>query len=223
MLDAVECPPTFDTDPRQVIAIMAGGSVAFTAAVEGAEDRGDLAVADIDNAEVGPRDTVVGLAASGRTPYVIAGLEHARTRGAATVSVACNAGSAVSAYADVAVEVDTGPEILTGSTRLKAGTAQKLVCNMISTAAMVRSGRVFENLMIDMRPTNAKLADRAERIVAEATHVDRDTARAALADAEGSSKVAVVSLLGGVPAQEADRALAAGGGSVRSALATLRR
>ena len=114
----------------------------------------------MDAARVDARDTVVGLAASGRTPYVVAGLDRARERGAATVSVACNAGAEVSAHADVAIEVETGPEVLTGSTRLKAGTAQKLVCNMLSTAAMVRIGKVYRNLMIDMRPTNGKLADR---------------------------------------------------------------
>ena len=156
-----------------------------------------------------------GLAASGRTPYVVAGLDRARARGAATVSVACNAGAAVSAHADVAIEVETGPEVLTGSTRLKAGTAQKLVCNMLSTAAMVRVGKVYGNLMIDMRPTNGKLVDRAERIVAAAAEVDRDTAADALAAAGGRAKVATVMLLAGTDA--AGRGGAARGGGRRRA------
>ncbi len=221
MLDAVECPPTFDTDPAQVIAIIAGGATAFTSAVEGAEDSEESGRTDVDAAAVGPLDTIVGIAASGRTPYVVGGLRQARERGAATVSVACNRGATISGFADVAVEVDTGPEVLTGSTRLKAGTAQKLVCNMISTGAMVRTGRVYENLMIDMRPTNAKLADRAERIVAEATHTDRDVAAAALTEAGGNAKVAVVMVLGGVGASDAHEVLATSDGSVRSALAHL--
>ncbi|GGF93861.1 N-acetylmuramic acid 6-phosphate etherase [Rhodococcoides trifolii] len=222
-LDAAECPPTFDTDPSRVIAIIAGGQTALTEAIEGAEDDEQRARDDVSLASVGPLDTVVGIAASGRTPYVITGLRTARTLGAATVSIACNVGSPISAEADVAIEVATGPEVLTGSTRLKAGTAQKLVCNMISTAAMVRTGRVYENLMIDVRPTNEKLVDRAERIVAEATGVEAAEARAALADASGSTKVAVVSLLAGVPASRAADALERAGGAVRKALELLSR
>lgn len=152
--------------------LIAGGERAFLQAVEGAEDDPDLAVADLQAVGLTADDVVVGLAASGRTPYTIGGLVYARTVAAATVSVACNAGAKISACADVAIEVDTGPEVLTGSTRLKAGTAQKLVCNMLSTASMIRTGKVFHNLMVDVRPTNAKLVDRARRIVSAATGVD---------------------------------------------------
>ncbi len=215
LLDAVECPPTFDSGPEQVTALLAGGTAAFTVAVEGAEDDPERAAADVDAAGIGERDTVVGLAASGRTPYVIAGLDRARARGAATVAVSCNPGAAASPHADVAIEVDTGPEVLTGSTRLKAGTAQKLVCNMLSTAAMVQVGKTYRNLMIDMRPTNAKLTDRAERIVAEAAEVDRETAAQALAAAGGRATLATVMLLTGATAAEAEAGLAAAGGSVR--------
>lgn len=219
LLDAVECPPTFAADPDQVLALLAGGTGAFATAVEGAEDSASAAAADVDAARIDARDTVVGLAASGRTPYVVAGLDRARARGAATVSVACNAGAEVSAHADVAIEVETGPEVLTGSTRLKAGTAQKLVCNMLSTAAMVRIGKVYGNLMIDMRPTNAKLVDRAERIVAAAAEVDRATAAEALAAAGGRSKVATVMLLTGSDAAGAEALLDRAGGVVRAATA----
>jgi len=220
LLDAVECPPTFDTGPEQVMALLAGGLSAFTVAVEGAEDDPAGAAADVDAAGIGDRDTVVGLAASGRTPYVIAGLDRARERGAATVSVSCNPGAAASTHADVAIEVDTGPEVLTGSTRLKAGTAQKLVCNMLTTAAMVQVGKTYRNLMIDMRPTNAKLADRAERIVAAAAEVDRATAAAALTAADGRAKIATVMLLAGTTAAEAEARVEAAGGSVRRAQLT---
>jgi N-acetylmuramic acid 6-phosphate etherase len=214
-------PAEFAVDPDRVVALLAGGTGAFATAVEGAEDSASAAAADVDAARIDARDTVVGLAASGRTPYVVAGLDRARARarGAATVSVACNAGAEVSAHADVAIEVETGPEVLTGSTRLKAGTAQKLVCNMLSTAAMVRIGKVYGNLMIDMRPTNAKLADRAERIVAAAAEVDRDAAAAALAAAGGRAKVATVMLLAGTDAAGAEALLDRAGGAVRAATA----
>ena len=221
LLDAVECPPTFDTGPDQVLALLAGGTQAFTVAVEGAEDSAEGAAADVDAAGVGERDTVVGLAASGRTPYVIAGLDRAHARGAATVAVSCNPGAAASPHADVAIEVDTGPEVLTGSTRLKAGTAQKLVCNMLTTAAMVQVGKTYRNLMIDMRPTNAKLTDRAERIVAAAAEVDRSTAAEALAGAGGRAKLATVMLLTGTTPEEAAARLDAAAGSVRRATLTV--
>lgn len=203
LLDAAECPPTFSTDPRQVVALLAGGDAAFTKAIEGAEDDTDLAGRDLAAIEVGPQDTVVGLSASGRTPYVVAALDHAHSVGAATVSISCNERAEASRHADVAIELPTGPEVLTGSTRLKAGTAQKLVCNMITTATMVRLGKVFRNLMVDMTPTNGKLQDRARRIVAAAAEVDEDTAAKALREADGESKVAIVSLLTGDPAAQA--------------------
>ena len=200
LLDAVECPPTFGTAPEEVLGLIAGGSGAFGVAVEGAEDDSDLGAADLAAVGVGPADVVVGLAASGRTPYVLGGLRHARAVGAATVAVACNRGAPVSALADVAIEVETGPEVLTGSTRLKAGTAQKMVCNMLSSAAMVSTGKVYANLMVDVRPTNAKLLDRARRIVAAAAEVDEDRAERALQAADGHAKTAIVMLLtGGTP------------------------
>jgi len=219
LLDAVECPPTFDTDPGQVTALLAGGANAFVQAVEGAEDDPVAAAADVDALEVGAHDTVVGIAASGRTPYVIGGLRRARERGAHTVALACNTGSLIGREAKVAIEVATGPEVLTGSTRLKAGTAQKMVCNMLSTAAMVRIGKTYGNFMVDMRPTNAKLVDRARRIVAAATEVDEGTAATALDAAGGRTKVAVVMLLAGVDAAAADRLLQQGAGNVSAAVA----
>jgi len=219
LLDAVECPPTFGTEPEEVLGLIAGGEQAFVRAVEGAEDDPGLAVRELDAVGVGERDVVVGLAASGRTPYVIGGLRHARARGAATVAVSCNPDALISREADVVIEVLTGPEVLTGSTRLKAGTAQKLVCNMISTASMVRTGKTFGNLMVDVRPTNEKLVDRAQRIVADAAEVGREQAIAALEEAGGHAKTAIVMLLAGCDAARAAEMLDAAGGEVRSAVA----
>ena len=218
LLDAVECPPTFGTDPSQVVALLAGGSDAFEAAAEGAEDSPADAVRDVEAAGVGTGDVLVGLTASGRTPYVIAGLDRATELGAVTVAVSCNRSALASGHADIAIEVDTGPEVLTGSTRLKAGTAQKLVCNMLTTAAMVRLGKTFSNLMIDLRPTNEKLFDRARRIVAEAAGVDLETAGTALEQAGNRCKVATVMLLAGIDLAEAERRLAAASGFVARAL-----
>jgi N-acetylmuramic acid 6-phosphate etherase len=220
LLDAVECPPTFGTDPDRVIVLMAGGSHAVELAAEGVEDSVTDAVRDVEAAGVGEHDVLVGLTASGRTPYVVAGLDRAGQLGAVTVSVSCNLDALASGHADIAIEVDTGPEVLAGSTRLKAGTAQKLICNMLSTAAMVQLGKTFANLMIDMRPTNAKLADRARRIVAEAAGVDLDTAGTALERAGQRCKVATVMLLAGVDVAQAERRLAQAGGFVAGAVRT---
>lgn len=218
LLDAVECPPTFDTDPEQVIALLAGGPGAFKTAVEGAEDDASAGAQDVAEHDLGPRDVLVGLAASGRTPYVLGALRHAHQQGTATVSVACNLGAPVSRLADVAIEVNTGPEILTGSTRLKAGTAQKMICNMLSTVAMVRIGKTYGNLMVDMRASNAKLADRAGRIVAEVSGVDPATARGAIEAAGGDAKLAIVMLAGGLSKVDAAARLAAAGGIVAAAI-----
>ncbi len=218
LLDAVECPPTFGIDPSRVVALLAGGSEAFGVAAEGAEDSPGEAVRDVEAAGVGAGDVLVGLTASGRTPYVIAALDRAAELGAVTVAVSCNRGALASGHADIAIEVDTGPEVLTGSTRLKAGTAQKLICNMLTTAAMVRLGKTFSNLMIDLRPTNEKLFDRARRIVAEAAGVDPETAGAALERAGNRCKVATVMLLAGLDVAEAERRLAAASGFVARAL-----
>ncbi|MFI8183173.1 N-acetylmuramic acid 6-phosphate etherase [Actinacidiphila glaucinigra] len=217
LLDAVECPPTFGTAPEQVVGLLSGGPGAFIVAVEGAEDEPARAIADLDEIGVNERDTVVGLAASGRTPYVIGGLKHAATRGAVTVSVACNRDALVSRYADIPIEVPTGPEILTGSTRLKGGTAEKMVCNMLSTASMVRVGKVYGNLMVDVRATNNKLVDRARRMVVQATGADPDTAAEALTAAGGHAKTAIVMLLTGATAEEAARRIEQAHGDTRTA------
>lgn len=218
VLDAVECPPTFGTEPGEVLGLIAGGPTAFLQAVEGAEDNPEFGVADLKAVGAGANDVVVGVAASGRTPYVIGGLDYARSIGAATVSLACNAGALISAHADVAIEVNTGPEVLTGSTRLKAGSAQKLVCNMLSTASMIRTGKAFRNLMVDVRPTNAKLVDRARRIVSAATGADAASAAATLDLAGGHAKTAVVMLLAGCDVAAALDRLDRSGGSVRGAV-----
>lgn len=218
VLDAAECPPTFGTSPELVVGLLAGGREAMFHAVEGAEDSAELAVSDLHRIALGAADVLVGIAASGRTPYVIAGLAHARQVGAATVSIACNPGAEVSLEAQVAIELDNGPEVLTGSTRLKAGTSQKLVLNMISTAAMVRLGKVYGNLMVDVRPTNDKLVDRAVRIVAEATGCREDEAQGALAASGQHAKTAIVMILRGVGATEARDRLAQADGFVRQAI-----
>lgn len=219
VLDATECPPTFGTDPEQVLGILAGGRDALVRSAEGAEDDPALAVADLDRIGLASRDVLVGIAASGRTPYVLGGLDHARGIGCRTVSIACTTPALVSAHADVAIEVDTGPEVLTGSTRLKAGTAQKLVLNLVSTATMVRLGKVYGNLMVDVRPSNEKLRARALRIVVEATGCSTDQARSALAGAGGHAKTAIVMVLADVDAATARARLDAAGGFVRGALA----
>lgn len=218
VLDAVECPPTFGTDPSEVIGLIAGGPAAFTGAVEGAEDDPARAAGDLAALALGDNDAVVALAASGRTPYAIGALIHARSVGAATVAVSCNRRAELTTHAEVGIEIDTGPEVLTGSTRLKAGTAQKMVCNMLSTAAMVQVGKVYGNLMVDVNPTNAKLVDRARRIVAEATGTDPATATALLDAAGGHPKTAIVMRLAGVDAPEARQLLSRADGFVRIAI-----
>nr|WP_203618161.1 N-acetylmuramic acid 6-phosphate etherase [Streptomyces bauhiniae] len=218
LLDAVECPPTFGTAPEQVVGLLSGGPGAFVTAVEGAEDEPRRAVADLEEIGLNERDTVVGLAASGRTPYVIGGLEHAAARGAVTVTVACNRDAVVSRYADIPIEIPTGPEVLTGSTRLKAGTAEKMVCNMLSTASMVRSGKTYGNLMVDVKASNDKLVDRARRIVVQATGATPDTAAEALRAAGGHAKTAIVMLLAHCTAEEAARRLSEAHGDTRTAV-----
>ncbi|MGG6310090.1 N-acetylmuramic acid 6-phosphate etherase [Paenibacillus macerans] len=207
LLDAVECPPTFGTSPDLVVGLIAGGSNAFIKAVEGAEDRAELGMADLQNLNLTANDAVVGLAASGRTPYVIGGLEYAKRIGATTISISCNKNAAISPKADIAIEIENGPEVLTGSTRLKAGTSQKLVCNMLSTASMIGLGKVYGNLMVDVQPTNEKLAERAKRIVMEATACDSDTAGHALHLAEGKPKPAILMILTGCTYAEAQEKL----------------
>ncbi len=219
VLDAAECVPTFGTDPGQVVALIAGGSQALTAAVEGAEDDGGAAEADLAAIGLGPDDVVVVVTASGRTPYALGAARAAARAGAATVGVSNNPGSALSGLVDVAIEVDTGPEVVAGSTRMKAGTAEKLVLNAISTAAMVRLGKTYGNLMVDLRASNDKLRRRSRRIVAGAAGVSEERAVSALADADGQVKTAVVALLTGRTPAEARAALAGAGGRVRDAVA----
>ncbi len=217
-LDAAECPPTYGTDPDLVVAVVAGGAVGVVRSTEHSEDEGDAAVAALDELKVSEVDSVVGITASGRTPYVVEGLRAARALGALTVSIANNEDAESSAVAEIAIETPTGPELVAGSTRLKAGTAQKIVLNALSTLVMVRLGKTFGNLMVDVAPGNEKLRDRGRRIVEAATGASSDAASTALEAADGSVKVAVVMLLADVSAHDASRRLAEGR-SVREALA----
>ncbi len=171
VLDAVECPPTFNTDPAQVVGVIAGGSAALTRSVEGAEDLPALAIDDLKNVQVGPNDVVVGIATSGRTPYVIGALEYAQSVGAFTIGLSCNRDPELASRANLSITPVVGPEIVSGSTRMKAGTATKMVLNMLSTGAMIRLGKTYGNLMVDLRASNSKLADRARRIVRAVTHL----------------------------------------------------
>jgi N-acetylmuramic acid 6-phosphate etherase len=195
LLDAAECPPTFGVDHNTVVGLLAGGTDAFVKAVEGAEDSHTLAQDEMKAIQVNELDVIIGIAASGRTPYVIHGLKYAKSLGCKTVSISNNKDSEMGQEADLAIEVVTGPEVLTGSTRLKAGTSQKLVLNMISTASMIGVGKVYENLMVDVMQTNQKLITRAENIVMSATQCDRESAKTTLQQAHGSVKVAITMIL----------------------------
>ena len=216
LLDAAECPPTFNTD--RVIGVIAGGPDAFLESRESVEDDFEGGAADMDRAGVSAADAVVGLAASGRTPYTIGAVTRARELGAATVGIACNPDSELSRHVEHPIEVVVGPEVIAGSTRLKAGTAQKTVLNMISTITMVRLGKTFGNLMVDLRASNDKLRDRARRIVVQATGAEVAAVDQALLDADGEVKVAILMLLTGADAAEARRRLTAHDGVVRRAL-----
>ncbi|MFD9396845.1 N-acetylmuramic acid 6-phosphate etherase [Streptomyces sp. NPDC060000] len=218
VLDASECPPTFNTAPGQVVGLIAGGPTAMVTSVEGAEDSQDLAEADLAALALTPDDTVVGVSASGRTPYAVGAVRYARARGALTVGLSCNPGSALAAAAEHGIDVVVGPELLTGSTRLKAGTAQKLVLNMISTITMIRLGKTYGNLMVDVRASNEKLRARSHRIVALATGADDKDIEAALAATGGEVKNAILTLLAGVDGPAAARLLEESGGHLRAAL-----
>jgi N-acetylmuramic acid 6-phosphate etherase len=219
VLDASELLPTYSLEPGRVIALIAGGPDALTSSVEAAEDDPDQGRADLERQDFAPADLLVGIAASGRTPYVLGGLRHALNTGAASVALVCAPASPMSALATVAIELLTGPEVITGSTRMKAGTGQKLVLNMLSTATMVRLGKVYGNLMVDVRPTNDKLRRRAIQIVGEAAGLD-DSQALALLDASGwEVKTAVVMALLNVPADEARRRLAQHHGHIRRTVA----
>ncbi|HET7584142.1 MAG TPA: N-acetylmuramic acid 6-phosphate etherase [Gemmatimonadaceae bacterium] len=220
VLDASECPPTFGSDPEMVQGIIAGGPDALVRSQEGAEDDPNAAAREIDARAVRAPDVVVGIAASGTTPYVRGALERARSRGARTVIVACSPpASDVLAQVDEAILPITGPEAVTGSTRLKAGTATKLVLNAISTGAMIRIGKTYGNLMVDLQAMSAKLVDRGERIVMEVCGISRDKARALIDDAGGSVKVAIVMHELDATRDAAERALAHAGGVVRRVVA----
>ncbi len=218
VLDASECPPTFNTDPSEVIGLIAGGPSAMVTAVEGAEDSKELAAEDLDGLRLTPDDTVVGISASGRTPYAIGAVEHARALGALTVGLSCNADSALAAAAEHGIEVVVGPELLTGSTRLKAGTAQKLVLNMLSTITMIRLGKTYGNLMVDVRASNEKLRARSRRIVALATDASDEAIEAALTGADGEVKTAILMILADLDATTANRLLTGSHGHLRAAL-----
>ncbi|MFG2474013.1 N-acetylmuramic acid 6-phosphate etherase [Streptomyces fagopyri] len=219
ILDASECPPTFNTDPSEVVGLIAGGPGAMVTSVEGAEDSGELAAADLEALSLTPDDTVVGISASGRTPYAVGAVEHARARGALTIGLSCNAHSALAAAAEHGIEIVVGPELLTGSTRLKAGTAQKLVLNMFSTITMIRLGKTYGNLMVDVRASNEKLRARSRRIVALATGASDEEIEQALTATGGEVKNAILALLGGVDGPTAARLLEESDGHLREALA----
>jgi N-acetylmuramic acid 6-phosphate etherase len=216
ILDASECPPTFGTDPEMVRGIIAGGAPAVTRSQEGAEDRAEIAVTDLEAEGVRKGDFVIGIAASGTTPYVLRALEHARSVGARTALVACSPPpDAARLAADILILPITGPEAVTGSTRMKAGTATKLVLNTITTGAMIRLGKTYGNLMVDLRATNDKLRDRSERIVAEVCDLPREAARRLLDRAGGTVKTAIVVHFLGVERGEAERALEEADGVIR--------
>lgn len=218
VLDASECPPTFGVPHGMVIGLIAGGPGALLKAVEGAEDDAALGEADLVALDLTATDMVVGLAASGRTPYVIGALRYARQLGCATAAISCNPDSPIAHEAQVAISPVVGPEALTGSTRLKSGTAQKLVLNMLSTGAMVKLGKVYENLMVDVKATNVKLVDRACRIVVEATGAERSQAEAALTQTGFEVKLAILMILAGIDAEEAQQRLQQHDGYLRAAL-----
>lgn len=215
VLDAAECVPTFSVDPSMVQGLIAGGMKAMTVAVEGAEDSQVLGKEDLQAIELNKNDVVLGIAASGRTPYVIGGLTYAKSVGAVTASLSCNKNAEISQYAELPIEVEVGPEILTGSTRLKSGTAQKLVLNMLSTSSMIGIGKVYQNLMVDVKPSNEKLVERSKRIIMQATDCSYEAASEAFEAADQQVKVAIVMVLTNTTRDEAQEKLVAAKGFVR--------
>jgi N-acetylmuramic acid 6-phosphate etherase len=218
VLDAAECPPTFGTSPNLVQALIAGGRPAVTGAVEGAEDSGVSAKRDLRAKKLTRHDVVVGITASGTTPYVLSALQYARRRGAATVAITVNPNTPAAGLAKILIATQVGPEVLTGSTRLKAGTAQKMVLNMLSTAAMARLGHVYENLMIDVKPSNQKVSNRIVRILAEASGTSLSAAKHALRQAGHNMRLALVMLKLGLTAQAAKAKVERAKGDLRKAL-----
>jgi N-acetylmuramic acid 6-phosphate etherase len=218
VLDAAECPPTFGTDPGMVQGIIAGGPEALVRSVEWAEDKETEGGTEVDARGLSSRDALIGITASGQAPYVIGAMKRAREVGALVGAISCNRDSATFRHADRRIFLDVGPEILTGSTRMKSGTAQKLVLNMVSTATMIRLGKVYNNLMVDLRPVNSKLIKRSKRIIAMATGCDPAVAEKAFSDSGSRPKTAIVMVLLGVGSEEADRLLSLGGGRIGKAL-----
>jgi N-acetylmuramic acid 6-phosphate etherase len=218
VLDAVECPPTFNTHPSQVVGVIAGGHTALTSAVEGAEDRPELAVEDLKNVRLTDGDVVVGIATSGRTPYVLGSLDYAQTIGAFTIGLSCNRDSQIATRCNLCITPVVGPEVVSGSTRMKAGTATKMVLNMLSTGAMIRLGKTWGNLMVDLRASNTKLADRARRIVRAVTNLSEQEAERLLKDSGGEVKTAIVRHYTGHSPAEARQLLSASHGHLKMAL-----
>ncbi|WP_045496660.1 N-acetylmuramic acid 6-phosphate etherase [Vibrio hyugaensis] len=218
ILDASECPPTYGTHPDMVIGLIAGGHQAILKAVENAEDNAQMGQDDLKTLNLTQHDVVVGIAASGRTPYVLGGLEYAKSVGATTASIACNPACAMAEAADIAILPVVGAEVVTGSSRMKAGTAQKLVLNMLTSGAMIRSGKVFGNLMVDVEATNAKLIQRQTNIVVEATSVTKEEAEKALEACERHCKTAILMILADLDAEQAKSRLTEHNGFIRAAL-----
>lgn len=221
VLDASECPPTFGTDPSQIVGLIAGGDYALRNAIEDVEDNSLQGKADLVAVNLCKEDVVVGIAASGRTPYVLGAIQYAKETGCQTIGVMCNDIAPLKEAVHIPITVVVGPEVVTGSTRLKAGTAQKLVLNMLTTVSMIKNGKVFKNLMVDVQATNIKLIERKKMIVMDATGSDRDTAQKILEDTSGNVKLSIVILLSGASLADAQSALNASQGNVREALKAL--
>ena len=218
VLDASECPPTFGVPEGMVVGLIAGGRDALVQAIEGAEDEPEAGAKALKNIDLTANDVLVGIAVSGRTPYVIGGLNYARQVGATTVALSCNAGSVIAGMADIAISPIVGPEVLTGSTRLKAGTAQKLVLNMLTTASMIRIGKSYQNLMVDVHASNNKLVARASRIVMQATDCSAEQARQALDRTHNDVKLAILVTMTGMEVEDARKTLLSAGGFLRTAI-----
>lgn len=218
VLDAAECVPTFGTNPEMVQGLIAGGMKAMTVAVEGAEDSFSLGREDLVAIDLTSNDIVIGIAASGRTPYVIGGLDYANEIGATTATISCNLDAEISKHATYPIEVELGPEILTGSTRLKSGTAQKLILNMLSTVSMIGIGKVYNNLMVDVKPTNEKLVERAKRIIMQATECSYETAEKVFIKADENVKLAIVMILTNLDKEIASEKLKEADGFIRQTL-----
>jgi len=218
ILDASECPPTYGTDPELVQGIIAGGKEAIQRAVEGAEDNEELGISDINQLQVGSSDVVVGIAASGRTPYVLGAMQRAKELGATVVGIANNADSPMKEIASIMIEAVVGPEVVLGSTRMKSGTAQKMILNMLTTASMIKSGKVYDNLMVDLLPSNHKLVIRAKRLIEIATGADENVVEKAYEESRGHVKTAIVMILADVSSEEATELLEASSGFVRDAI-----